>query len=56
MITLSDFDPAIVEKYGFTEQKLERVIRYVRLMQHPHALTLQDIATGIWRFLMKKAL
>ena len=45
-MTLADFDPAIIEEYRITERKLERVIRYVRLLQGKDALTLRDIAVG----------
>ena len=46
MISLADFDPAIIEEYGITKRKLERVSRYVRLLQGKDALTLRDIAVG----------
>jgi hypothetical protein len=46
VITLTDFDPQIVAEHHITEQTLERVIRYVRLLQGEDALTLQDIALG----------
>ncbi|MBC8447266.1 MAG: hypothetical protein H8D78_05910 [Chloroflexi bacterium] len=46
MITLADFDPAIVEQYRITERKLKRVLRYVQLLQGKDAPTLQDIAVG----------
>lgn len=46
MITLADFDSQIVAEYHITEQALERVIRYVRLLQGEDAPTLRDIAVG----------
>ena len=46
MIVLADFDPQIVAEYHITEQTLERVIRYVRLLQGEDAPTLRDIAVG----------
>ncbi len=46
MISLADFDQAIIEKHGITERKLERVSRYVRLLQGDEAPTLRDIAVG----------
>jgi len=46
VISLADFDQAIIKKYHITEHKLRQVIRRVQLMQRPHALTLQDIAVG----------
>ena len=46
MITLADFDPQVVAEHHITEQTLERVIRYVRLLQGEDAPTLQDIAIG----------
>lgn len=46
VITLADFDPQIVAEYHITERTLERVIRYVRLLQGEDAPTLQDIAVG----------
>ena len=46
MISLAGFDQAIIEEYGITERKLERVGRYVRLLQGDEPPTLQDIAIG----------
>lgn len=46
MITLADFDPQVVAEHHITERTLERVIRYVRLLQGEDAPTLQDIAAG----------
>ncbi len=45
-ISLADFDPAIVAQYAITEQDLQRVTRYVRLLQGEDAPTLADIAVG----------
>jgi hypothetical protein len=45
-ISLADFDPTIVAQYAITEQDLQRVIRYVRLLQGEGAPTLADIAVG----------
>lgn len=46
MITLADFDPAIIEQYHITERKLKQVLRYVWLLQGDDAATLRDIAVG----------
>lgn len=46
MIKLSDFDPEIIAKYDIVEEDLDRVIRYLRLLQGPDAPTLEDIAIG----------
>jgi hypothetical protein len=46
VITLTDFDPQVVAKHHITEQTLERVIRYVHLLQGEDAPTLRDIAVG----------
>ena len=45
-ISLADFDPVIVAQYAITEQDLQRVTRYVRLLQGEDAPTLADIAVG----------
>jgi hypothetical protein len=46
VITLADFDPQVVAEHHITEQTLEQVIRYVRLLQGEDAPTLRDIAIG----------
>ncbi len=46
MIGLEDFDPHVIAEYRITEEDLERVIRYLRLLQGKDSLTLQDIAVG----------
>lgn len=46
MITLADIDPQVVAEHHITERTLERVIRYVRLLQGEDAPTLRDIAVG----------
>jgi hypothetical protein len=46
VITLADFDPQVVAEYPITEQTLERVIRYIHLLQGEDAPTLRDIAVG----------
>jgi len=43
---LADFDPKIVADYNITEKDLDRVVRYLRLLQGPDALALEDIALG----------
>jgi hypothetical protein len=45
-ISLADFDPATVAQYAITEQDLQRVARYVQLLQGEDAPTLADIAVG----------
>lgn len=45
-ISLADFDPAIVAQYAITEQDLQQVARYVRLLQGEDAPTLADMAVG----------
>jgi hypothetical protein len=45
-ISLADFDPTIVAQYAIIEQDLQRVIRYIRLLQGEDAPTLADIAVG----------
>jgi len=45
-ISLADFDPAIVAQYAITEQDLQRVARYVQLLQGEDAPTLADMAVG----------
>jgi len=45
-ISLADFDPVIVSRYGVTQEKLALVVRYVRLLQGEDAPTLADIALG----------
>ena len=45
-ISLADLDPAIVAQYAITEQDLQRVARYVQLLQGEDAPTLADIAVG----------
>lgn len=45
-ISLADFDPAIVAQYAITEQDLQQVVRYVRLLQGEDAPTLADMAVG----------
>lgn len=45
-ISLADFDPAVVAQYAITEQDLQQVTRYVRLLQGEDAPTLADIAVG----------
>ena len=46
MIGLEDFDPHVIAECGLTVEDLERVIRYIRLLQGEDALTLRDIAVG----------
>lgn len=43
---LADFDPQVVAEYDITEEDLDRVVRYLRLLQGPDAPTLADIAIG----------
>ncbi len=43
---LANFDPKIVADYGITEEDLDQVARYLRLLQGPDALALEDIAIG----------
>lgn len=45
-ISLADLDPAIVAQYAIAEQDLQRVARYVQLLQGEDAPTLADIAVG----------
>jgi hypothetical protein len=45
-VGLADFDPAIVAQYAITEQDLQRVARYVQLLQGEDAPTLADIVVG----------
>jgi len=45
-INLADFDPTIVAQYAITEQDLQQVALYVRLLQGEDAPTLADIAVG----------
>ena len=45
-ISLAAFDAAIVAQYTITEQDLQRVARYVQLLQGEDASTLADIAGG----------
>jgi hypothetical protein len=45
-MNLADFDPDVVVQYHITHLELERVVRYVRLLQGPIAPTLDDIAVG----------
>ena len=40
------FDPQVIAKYGITENDLDQVTRYLRLLQGPDALALEDIALG----------
>jgi hypothetical protein len=45
-ISLADFDPTIVAQCTITEQDLQQVALYVRLLQGEDAPTLADIAVG----------
>ena len=45
-ISLADFDPTIVAQYAITEQDLQQVALYVRLLQGEDAPTLADMAVG----------
>jgi len=45
-VSLADFDPQLVADYDITEEDLDRVVRYLRLLQGPDALSLKDIALG----------
>jgi len=42
----ADFDPRVVAEYGITAETLDRVVRYLRLLQGPDAPALADIAIG----------
>jgi len=42
----ADFDPQVVAEYGITAETLDRVVRYLRLLQGPGAPALADIAVG----------
>ncbi len=46
MIRLADFDPEVVADYAITEKYLDRVARYLRLLQSSDALALKDVALG----------
>ncbi len=45
-VSLSGFDPQVIADYGITEEDLDRVVRYLRLLQGPDAPALADIAIG----------
>ena len=45
-VSLSDFDPQVIAGYDITEEDLDRVVRYLRLLQGPDAPSLADIAIG----------
>lgn len=42
----ADFDPQVIAKYDITREGLDRVMRYLRLLQGPDAPALKDIAVG----------
>ena len=42
----ADFDPQVVAEYDVTAETLDRVVRYLRLLQGPGAPALADIAVG----------
>ena len=42
----ADFDPQVVAEYDVTAETLDRVVRYLRLLQGPDAPALADIAVG----------
>jgi hypothetical protein len=43
---LADFDPEIVADYSITGEDLGRVVYYLRVLQGPDALALEDVAQG----------
>jgi len=43
---LADFDPEIVADYSITGEDLDRVVYYLRVLQGPDALALDDVAQG----------
>ncbi len=45
-LSLADFDPRVVAEYDITDEDLEQVARYLRLLQGLDAPTLEDIAIG----------
>ncbi len=45
-MSLADFDPRVVAEYDITEEDLDQVVRYLRLLQGLDAPTLEDIAIG----------
>jgi len=45
-VRLADFDPQVVAECGVTEEDLDQVVRYLRLLQGPDAPALADIAIG----------
>ena len=45
-VSLADFDPQVVAEYDITEDDLRRVEHYLRLLQGPEALALEDISSG----------
>ncbi len=45
-VSLDDFDPYVVADHDITEEDLDRVVRYLRLLQGPDTLALEDIALG----------
>lgn len=46
MIQSANFDPQVIAEYSITEDDLDQVTRYLRLLQGPDALALEDIALG----------